>query len=58
MMINLKKIIEEEINRDGQIYFVTPKIIDQSSIKKIRKISESRFAIINGKLILRKLKDL
>ena len=30
----LKKIIEEEINRDGQIYFVTPKIIDQSSIKK------------------------
>ena len=48
----LKKIIEEEINRDGQIYFVTPKIIDQSSIKKkLEKICPNlRFAIINGKL--------
>ena len=46
-----KKIIEEEINRNGQIYFVTPKIIDQSSIKKLEKICPNlRFAIINGKL--------
>ena len=48
----LKKIIEEEINRNGQIYFVTPKIIDQNfNKKKIEKIYPNlRFAIINGKL--------
>ena len=30
----LKKIIKNEIDRNGQIYFVTPKIIDQNIIKK------------------------
>ena len=47
----LKKIIKEEILRNGQIYFVTPKIIDQNLIKKLLKIYPNlRFAIINGKL--------
>ena len=30
----LKKIIENEIKRNGQIYYVTPKISDQILIKK------------------------
>ena len=30
----LKKIINNEIERNGQIYFVTPKINDQNVIKK------------------------
>ena len=48
----LKKIIKEEILRNGQIYFVTPKIIDQNLIKKklLKIYPNLRFAIINGKL--------
>ena len=46
----LKKIIKKEINRKGQIYFVT-KISDQNIIKKKLKICpNTKFAIINGKL--------
>ena len=48
----LKKIIKNEIDRKGQVYFVTPKISDQNIIKKkILKIFPNlKFAIINGKL--------
>ena len=59
MMINsLKKIVENEINRNGQIYYVTPKISDQISIKKriLKTMPDLKFAIINGKLNLKILK--
>ena len=48
----LKKIINNEIERNGQIYFVTPKINDQNVIKKklLKILPKLRFAIINGKL--------
>ena len=48
----LKKIINNEIERNGQIYFVTPKIDDQNVIKKkiLKILPNLRFAIINGKL--------
>jgi len=48
----LKKIIKNEIDRKGQVYFVTQKISDQNIIKKkILKIFPNlKFAIINGKL--------
>ena len=31
----LKKIIQKEINRDGQIFYVAPRISDLNNIKKI-----------------------
>ena len=48
----LKKIIDKELKRNGQIYFVTPRINDQNLIKKkLLKIHPNlKFAIINGKL--------
>ena len=48
----LKKIIENEIKRNGQIYYVTPKISDQILIKKriLKTMPDLKFAIINGKL--------
>ncbi len=48
----LKKIVENEIKRNGQIYYVTPKISDQISIKKriLKTMPDLKFAIINGKL--------
>ena len=48
----LKKIIEFELKRNGQIYFVTPRINDQFLIKKklIKIFPKLKFSIINGKL--------
>ena len=48
----LKKIIDKELKRNGQIYYVTPKISDQITIKKkiLKIIPDLKFAIINGKL--------
>ena len=48
----LKKIVENEKKRNGQIYYVTPKISDQILIKKriLKTMPDLKFAIINGKL--------
>ena len=56
----LKKIIKNEIDRKGQVYFVTPKISDQNIIKKkILKIFPNlKFAIINGKLNPKNLENI
>ena len=48
----LKKLLIKELKRNGQIYYVTPKISDQITIKKkiLKIIPDLKFAIINGKL--------
>ena len=48
----IKRIIKTELNRNGQIFFVTPRIVDIEEIKtKLYKIiPELNFAIIHSKL--------
>ncbi len=49
---NLKKIIETELSRNGQIFYVTPRIQDIEEIeKKLKKIMPSlRYSVIHSRL--------
>jgi transcription-repair coupling factor (superfamily II helicase) len=51
-LMEIKKIISNEINRNGQVFYVAPRISDLDSIKKkiLKTIPNIRLACIHGKL--------
>ena len=51
-LMEIKKIILNEINRNGQVFYVAPRISDLDSIKKkiLKTIPNIRLACIHGKL--------
>ena len=48
----IKKIIEEEVRRDGQIFYVCPRISDLEFVKKNIKnlLPNLKFDVIHGRL--------
>ncbi len=55
----IKKIINKEISRDGQIFYVAPRIKDLDSIKKklINLIPDLKYEIIHGQLQNKKIEE-
>ena len=51
-LLEIKKIISTEINRNGQVFYVAPRISDLDSIKKkiLKSVPNINLACIHGKL--------
>ena len=55
----IKTIIEKEISRQGQIFYVAPRISDLENIRKnlLNLMPELKYEVIHGKLTNKEIED-